>query len=164
VTELYRGEWQLFDPEALGRVACGDDPLDFTDLYAVHRARDSARLDLVDGPLVIIAGSGMCTGGRIVRHLRELLKSEDTAVLLVGYQAPGTPGGAIQRARPGDPIDLDGARVRCNARIETLSGLSAHADRRELAAWLDAIPGNPRVALHHGDPEAQEALAQWLSP
>ena len=162
ITELHDAAHRLFDAEALGRVALGDDPLDFDDLYAVRRGRDSHRLRDMPGPLVILAGSGMCTGGRIVRHLIDRLPEESTTVLLVGYQAPGTPGRALQRADPGDRVELDGESVRVAAHVETLSGLSAHADRRELTAWLDAIPGNPAVALHHGDEEAQEALAQWL--
>jgi metallo-beta-lactamase family protein len=163
VTELYQEDWKLFDAEALARIACGDDPLDFNELYAVNRARDSHRLHEMPGPMVIIAGSGMCTGGRIVQHLIDLLPHEETAVLLVGYQAPGTPGGAIQRARPGDTVELDGRRIHMGATVETLSGLSAHADRTELGDWLAHIPGACRVALHHGDPQAQEALAQWLA-
>jgi len=162
ITELHDDAHRLFDADALRRIALGDDPLDFDSLYAVRRGRDSHRLRDMPGPLVIIAGSGMCTGGRIVRHLLDRLPEPTTTVLLVGYQAPGTPGRALQRANPGDPIDLDGERVPIAAHIETLSGLSAHADRRELATWLDAIPGHPNVALHHGDVGAQEALAEWL--
>ena len=163
VTELHQDETALYDAEALGRMAMGDDPLDFEALYAVRRGRDSHRLRELPGPMVVIAGSGMCTGGRIVGHLLDRLPRHETTVLLVGYQVPGTPGHALQRARHGATIDLAGERVRVLAKVETLSGLSAHADRQELAAWLAAVPGNPRVALHHGDPEAQEALARWLA-
>jgi metallo-beta-lactamase family protein len=98
VTETYAESRRLFDREALEKIAHGDDPLDFEGLYAVWKGRDSARLRDVPGPMLIIAGSGMCTGGRIVGHLKELLPIETTTLLFVGFQAPGTPGSANKQA------------------------------------------------------------------
>lgn len=164
ITERYQRFTRLYDPEALARIARGDEPLEFENLYAVRRGRDSARLREVPGPMVVIAGSGMCTGGRIVRHLQELLPLEETTLLFVGYQAAGTTGRRIQEAsrRGGSVVRIDGEDVRVAAHVETLSGLSAHADRRELRRWLRAIPDVRRVALHHGEPEAQGALSRYL--
>jgi metallo-beta-lactamase family protein len=164
VTETYADFRRLFDAEALDRIARGDDPLDFDSLYAVWKGRDSDRLRDVEGPMVIVAGSGMCTGGRIVEHLVELLPREATTLLFVGFQAPGTPGRRIQdAARAGDAVvEIDGRAVALRGRVETLSGLSAHADRRELARWLGKLPAVARVALHHGEPKAQRALAAYL--
>lgn len=158
VTELYQASRHLFDEVVKDQIAGGDDPLIFDSLYAVKKARHSEQLRDADQPVLIIAGSGMCTGGRIVGHLRELLPHEETVVLFVGYQAPGTPGHAIQRAKPGDRVELDGEEVPVRARIETISGLSAHADAEELIAWLSAIPEVRNVVLHHGEPDAQRAL------
>ncbi len=170
VTETYAHFRSLYDEAALDRLAHGDDPLDFEGLYAVTRARDSERLHDMKGPAIVIASSGMCTGGRIVGHLAELLPREETCVLFVGYQAAGTPGRAILDAarareeRGGVPtVLLDGEQVEVRAAVEMLSGLSAHADRGELRAWLDAIPEVRRVALHHGEVEAQEAFARWVA-
>jgi metallo-beta-lactamase family protein len=104
----------------------------------------------------------MCTGGRIVDHLIELLPLERTTVLFVGFQAPGTPGQAIQKAageRGDGVVQLGGMEVAVRAQVVTLSGLSAHADRSELARWLRAVPGVRRVALHHGEVKAQRAFA-----
>lgn len=164
ITERYQRFSRLYDREALGRIARGDEPLEFENLYAVRRGSDSRRLSEVDGPIVIIAGSGMCTGGRIVNHLKELLSIETTTVVFVGYQARGTTGRRIQEAakEPGSFVRIDGDDVRVAAHVETLSGLSAHADRRELARWLRAIPDVRSVALHHGEPEAQAALSRYL--
>lgn len=164
VTETYKRFSRLYDRESLAMLARGDDPLDFEDLFQVRRGSDSRRLQGVPGPFVIIAGSGMCTGGRILGHLREGLPNEDTVVLFVGYQAEGTPGRRIQEAKKsGGRVRIDGEEVRVRARIETLKGLSAHADRRELRAWLAAIPDVRRVALHHGDVDAQRAFAEYMS-
>lgn len=164
VTESYQRYRRLYDAEALARLARGDDPLDFEGLYAVQRGSDSVRLRDVKTPMFVIAGSGMCTGGRIVGHLIELLPRPETCVLFVGYQARGTPGRRIQdAARTGGVVRLDGEEVPVRAAIETLSGLSAHADRRELKAWLGAIPDVRRVALHHGEVEAQQSFAKWAA-
>lgn len=163
VTETYKAFTRLYDKESLARLSRGDDPLDFEDLFAVRRGRESARLGDVKGPILIIAGSGMCTGGRIVRHLARDLADARTTVLFVGHQAEGTPGQAIQRAagHPGRTVYLDGVDTPVNATIETLSGLSAHADRGELLTWLRRLPGVARVALHHGEVAAQEEFAAF---
>jgi metallo-beta-lactamase family protein len=172
VTESYRRFRMLYDPESLDRIAHGDDPLDFEDLYAVTKAWQSRLLRDSDESMLIIAGSGMCTGGRIVGHLKELLPVKETCVLMVGYQARGTPGLAIQsagrKAKQQDPDDdpptvrLDNEEIEVRADIQTLSGLSAHADRNELKSWIDAVPDVRRVALHHGEKDVQHKFANWL--
>lgn len=163
VTELHQRSRDLFDQEAKSQLARGDDPLDFEHLYAVGKYADSVRLRDVKTPMLVIAGNGMCSGGRIVGHLVELLPRPETTVVFVGYQASGTPGRRIQQmAGTGGSVRLNGEEVKVRASVETLSGLSAHADRRELLDWLQAIPGVGRVALHHGEPEAQRAFAGWV--
>lgn len=164
VTEVYSDHSRLFDREALDRIGRGDDPLDFADLYAVRRGGDSVRLRDVKEPMIVIAGSGMCTGGRIVGHLQELLPRPETCVVFVGYQAVGTPGRAIQEAaKRRGYVSLGGHSVDVRAEVVSIGGLSAHADQRELTRWLGAIPDVRAVALHHGEPEAQDALASHLA-
>lgn len=162
VTELYEASRHLYDEEALARLARADDPLDFDRLYAVHRGSHSRLLRDQKQPVLIIAGSGMCTGGRIVGHLVELLPRPETDVLMVGYQAAGTPGRALLQAARGESVTLQGRRVKVRAAVHQLSGLSAHADQGELLAWLTAIPSVGAVVLHHGEPEAQKALGAVL--
>jgi metallo-beta-lactamase family protein len=153
----------LFDRERLEATARGDQPLDVDVVYAAQK-EPSQRLSMMPGPMLIIAGNGMCTGGRVVSHLRRLLPHDQTTVLFVSYQAEGTPGRAIQRAATrGGRVWMDHEEVRVRANVETLSGLSGHADRRELARWLGAIPDVERVALHHGDPKAQRSFAAWYT-
>ncbi len=172
ITETYKRFEKLYDREYLRRLERGDDPIDFDDLFAVRRARDSRRLDEVEGSVLIIAGSGMCTGGRIVEHLIALLPRPETDVVFVGYQAPGTPGSELQQigergqqAAAGAPatVVLDGETVPVRANITTLQGISAHADRTELGRWVRAIPGVKSLALHHGDKKAQEGFASYLN-
>jgi metallo-beta-lactamase family protein len=161
-TDSYAEFARLFDPESLAKITRGDDPLDFESLFGARRHEHSQRLDEMPGPLLIIASNGMCTGGRIVGHLRRLLPIEQTTVLFVGYQAEGTPGRAIQRAAArGGRVLIDHEEVRVRADVETIGGLSGHADRQELARWLRAIPDVRSVALHHGEPKAQRAFASW---
>lgn len=169
VTETYTKFRELFDRESLERIAYGDDPLDFDRLYASRTGKDSARVRDLPGPAIVVASSGMCTGGRIVEHLVELLPREETSVVFTGYQAHGTPGRDILDAarerdeKGGVPtVQLDGRLVELRASVDVLPGLSAHADRVELRDWLRAIPDVRRVALHHGEEPAQRAFAAWL--
>ena len=164
VTETYEAFKMLFDEESLDKLSRNDDPLDFKGLYAVRKGRDSKKLRDVDGTMLIMAGSGMCTGGRITGHLKELLPFGETNVLFVGYQAPGTPGRAIieaaERAKegPSETVHIGGQDVPVRAQVDVISGLSAHADRDELTRWLDALPEVKQVVLHHGDEHAQQAF------
>ncbi len=169
VTDTYSRFKKLYDRESVDKIADGDDPLEFEELYAVYRGRESRRLADIEQSMLIIAGSGMCTGGRIVGHLKELLPKPETNVVFVGHQAGGTPGRFIQeaaangRAKSGTTVRFDGEEIPLRAEVETLHGISAHADRDELAAWLGAIPNVKRVALHHGDELAQRAFAEWYA-
>jgi metallo-beta-lactamase family protein len=163
VTEAYQKFKRLYDRDALDALQRGDDPLDFDDLFVVRKGRDSWRLTEAPGPLIVIAGAGMITGGRIVRHLIAGLPDPKNTLLFVGHQAIGTPGRRIQEAADrGENIWLDGEEVRIRARIETLRGLSAHADRGELERWLSHIPNVKRVGLHHGEVSAQNDLVTYL--
>ncbi len=168
VTNTYKRFERLYDRETLDQIAQGDKPLDFDHLYGVKKGRDSIRLRDVRDPMLIIAGSGMCVGGRIVGHLEELLPVKETCVVFTGYQVPGTDGHAVQQAaanrKPGDDtvtVNLGGIEVPLRAEVRTLYGISAHADRSELATWLRAIPNVKKVLLHHSDQDTMAAFAQW---
>jgi metallo-beta-lactamase family protein len=170
VTEVYESSRHLYDEEALALLAQGDDPLDFDQLFAVRKGGQSHDIRHLKESMLIIAGSGMCSGGRIIGHLQELLPKPETDVLFVGYQGVGTPGRAILEAAAGRAEDgrvrtvgLFGKRVPVKAAVHQLSGLSAHADQNELASWFSAIPSVGRVVLNHGEPEAQEALGARLA-
>ncbi|MFY8136253.1 MAG: MBL fold metallo-hydrolase RNA specificity domain-containing protein, partial [Aquimonas sp.] len=125
-------------------------------LRLVSSVQDSQALNQRGGGCVIIAGSGMCNGGRIRHHLRHNLWRENAHVVFVGYQARGTLGRRLVDGA--DYVDIFGERIRVKARRHTIGGLSAHADQNGLSQWYGQIPRHPRVLLVHGEDEAREGL------
>ena len=160
-TELYRRHRELFDEEALALVERGETPLDFEGLSFCRTQAQSMELNDLRGPAVIIAASGMLNGGRIVHHLKHHAGTPAAHIVIVGYQARGTPGRAlVDGARE---IRLMGESLRVNATVHTLGGFSAHAGRDELLAWAAPLaPVAPRTFLVHGEDPARAALASRL--
>jgi metallo-beta-lactamase family protein len=111
--------------------------------------------------MVVIAASGMATGGRVLHHLRRFLPDERSTVLFVGYQAPGTRGRALLDGA--DELKLHGQYVKVKARVVRVEGLSAHADYAELIDWLEPARLSPRrVFVTHGEPAAADAFRRRL--
>ncbi|WP_317623136.1 MBL fold metallo-hydrolase [Thiohalomonas denitrificans] len=167
-TREYRSLKRFWDQEARQRVASGRHPLAFEQLTTIDDHDDHLRavdyLGKSGRPTVVIAASGMCTGGRVVNYLKRLLGDPRTDVLFVGYQAEGTPGRDIQRYGPsGGWVRLDGQKYDIRAGVHTLSGYSAHADQKNLVDFVARIRKAPtEVRLVHGEPRAREALASAL--
>ena len=115
-------------------------------------------------PAIVIAASGMCSGGRIVNYLKAMLGDARHDVLFCGYQAAGTPGRASQQFGPrGGFVDLDGQRIAIRAGIHPLGGFSAHADQKDLLNFIGRMHTLPaQVRLVHGDDEAKRTLAAEL--
>lgn len=115
-------------------------------------------------PAIVIAASGMCSGGRIVNYLKALLPDPRTEVLFVGYQAQGTPGRDIQKWGPrGGYVELDNEKIWIKAQIHTLSGYSAHADQNDLLKFVKRMRHKPNhIRVVHGDQEAKQTLAGEL--
>lgn len=122
------------------------------------RSEEASRaLNTNDGPAIILAGSGMATGGRVVHHLKTLLPDPRNTVLLAGFQAPGTRGEALESGA--DEIKIHGRFIPVRAEVVTLDSMSAHADYGELIEWLSGVkPAPKRVFLTHGEPKAADAL------
>ncbi|NWH05789.1 MBL fold metallo-hydrolase [Desulfobacter latus] len=153
ITRIYQDMDDCWDREAKTLKAAGDHPIRFKHLYAVERFQDHRRLLDLKGPAIIIAGSGMCTGGRIINHLKHGLDDPKNDLFFVGYQAAGTPGRAI----------LEG-RTPARAAIHGLTGYSAHADQQTLCDWVAAMPEPPgEIRLVHGEPHSKAALAGKLN-
>lgn len=168
LTASYGQLRQHWDAEARRRVAQGRHPLAFEKLLTIDQ--HSNHLAAVDylarsgRPAVVIAASGMCTGGRILNYLKAMLGDPRHDVLFVGYQASGTPGAAIQKYGPrGGYVELDGKRYDIRAGIHTLNGYSAHADQADLVRFVKRMRHRPGIiSLVHGDLGAKQALAQAI--
>jgi metallo-beta-lactamase family protein len=160
---LYRTHRDLFDEEAADLVDHHSFDQDLSELHYCQTKDESRALNYLEGPAVIIAGSGMCEGGRIVHHLKHNLWRADVHVVIVGYQSSGSLGAQlVHRAKR---VKIHGEMVAINAKIHTLGGFSAHAGQRELADWaghyLTKKP-QPRIALTHGEERPRQALADSL--
>lgn len=134
---------------------------DLATVKAIATGDESRRLNQVSGPCLILAGSGMCTAGRILHHLKQNLWREGTSVIFVGFQGQGTLGRQlIEGARY---VKLFGETVAVRARIHTLGGFSAHAGQSELLEWFSQVaPSRPRLILTHGEERARTALAACI--
>jgi metallo-beta-lactamase family protein len=166
LTTIYAGLSEFWDTEAQKLLRSGDQPLDFDHLYTVNRYQDHKELLDMKGPAVIIAGSGMCTGGRIIDHLKTGLENSKNDVFFVGYQAHGTPGRDIihYSQKPDGYVRLDGEKVFIKANVHVLTGYSAHADQKGLLHWVQSMSAKPgEIKLVHGEPEAQNTLRDKLS-
>lgn len=167
-TEVYRQLRPYWDAEALRKVHAGRHPLSFEQLTTIDSHADHqqavAYLQKTARPCVVIAASGMCSGGRIVNYLKALLGDRRTDVLFVGYQAAGTPGREIQVYGPrGGYVVFAGQRYPIRARLHTIGGYSAHADQQNLVNFVRRMRHRPHtVRLVHGDAEAKQVLAARL--
>ena len=161
VTAVFERHPELFDEEMKKLLRQQKSPFDFPGLNLAGTVDESKAINRIDGSAIIIAGSGMCTGGRIKHHLVNNISKEESAIIFVGYQAAGTLGRQI----------VDGARkVRIlgqyypvKARIVQLNGFSAHADRDGLVRWLSSLRKPPRrVFVTHGELDASQHLADLI--
>lgn len=139
----------------------GQDPL-CSRQFAIHRtAEESKSINKLSGPFILISASGMATGGRILHHFRRRVPDSKTTVLFVGFQAAGTRGRALQEGKT--EIKMFGEIIPVRAKIKTIEGFSAHADRKEILRWLKNFKRAPRrTYVVHGEPSASSALAEHI--
>jgi metallo-beta-lactamase family protein len=158
VTQVYCRHPEDHDADMQQLTAEQQCPLCRPRYHLARTAAESKALNERAGPMIILAGSGMATGGRVLHHLKYRLPDHRTTVLLAGYQAAGTRGRALQDGAR--TVRIHGQDVPVRARVETLDGLSAHADREELLRWLGGFGRAPRQTwVVHAEPEAAVALA-----
>jgi metallo-beta-lactamase family protein len=129
-------------------------------LVLSESADQSRAINDVRSGAIIIAGSGMANGGRILHHLRHNLERPECHVVIVGFQAPGTLGRRLVDRAP--EVFIHGRRVRCASQVHTLGGLSAHGDQADLLRWYDSFSPRPPVYLVHGEVPAAESLAEKI--
>jgi len=162
ITKVFRRHADLFDKEMMRRLRQGSSFFSFKNLRMVQSVEESKAINNIKGGSIIIAGSGMVTGGRVKHHIVNNIARAESTILFVGYQAEGTPGRIL----------LDGAREvrllgkthKVKVRIERIDGFSAHTDRDGLLAWLSDIRVPPRcVFVTHGEEKAATSFARFLN-
>lgn len=159
MTRLYQRCQNEFLPEVAAELAQGRDPFEPEQLSYTVSTDESKKLNDIEGGAVIVAGSGMMTGGRILHHLKHNLWRGEASVIIVGYQAPGTFGRLLQDGA--QRVRIYGDEIVVRAKIHTISGLSAHADHDDLMAFIQ--PANPKkVVMVHGEPEVMDGFAPQL--
>ncbi|PSF08082.1 MBL fold hydrolase [Marinobacter halophilus] len=163
-TRIYRDLKPFWDEEARAVVSSGRHPLSFEQLTVINSHEDHLNavnyLAKSHRPCVVLAGSGMCAGGRVVNYLKAMLGEARNDVLFVGYQAAGTPGRDILTYGPrGGWVELDGERYDIRAQVHTVGGYSAHAGQEDLLRFVEGIPQPPsEIRIVHGDDGAKRAL------
>jgi metallo-beta-lactamase family protein len=156
ITEAYERHLRDLNPRLVATLDRGEDPFGFPGVEFTPSVEDSRAINLQPSGSIIVAGSGMANGGRILHHLRHNLWRDDCSIIFVGYQAIGTPGRAIVDGAKS--IKIMGEEIAVRARVYTINGLSAHADQRGIIDWLRGSD-NADVLLVHGEPKSLDALA-----
>ena len=161
VTKVFEHHPELFDAEARELLRHDESPFDFPGLKMTRSTRDSKAINQIKGTIIIIAGSGMCTGGRIKHHLANNISRPESTILFVGYQAFGTLGRYIVDGNK--EVRILGETYHVKAHVERINGFSAHADRDELYRWLCNFTEPPRqIFLVHGESEAARKFKNFL--
>jgi metallo-beta-lactamase family protein len=153
-SELYRS----FGSEH--RLSTSECAAMFQSVRFVHSAEESQALASELGTKIIVSASGMATGGRVVHHLKRWLPDPNALILLTGFQAGGTRGASL--AAGAKTLRIHGADIPVNAQVVQLNAMSAHADAKELVAWIGKSPPPKQVFLTHGEPAACDALRQRI--
>lgn len=167
-TEAYKKLRPFWDSEAQRKLKNGRHPLSFDQLTTVDSHQDHlATIEYIRKrkiPCIVIAASGMCTGGRIVNYLSAFIEDSTTDILFVGYQARGTTGRDIQEYGPRNGyVYIDGQKKTVRAMVTTIGGYSAHADQQNLISFIGRMRHKPaEVRLVHGEQEARQTLADKL--
>ncbi len=160
-TNVYTKSTHVMDKEARAKVGAEDALFDFSGLKMTLQTEESKAINNVPNPKVIIAGSGMMAGGRIMHHLKRYLKDPKSTLLIVSYQAEGTLGRKIQSGATS--VTIYGERIDIKCKVTQIGSYSAHADQDMLIDWVRKAQTKPKhIYLTHGDPEAAECLAEKL--
>ena len=164
-TQVYHDHPETYDEETEALLRSGDSPLKYPGQQFTDTVEESKAIRHANRPIMVVAASGMLTGGRVMHHLKDFLPDPACTLLFIGYQGEGTLGRHLQNG--GQTARIDGQEFPVRCQVRTISGFSAHADQHELEAWLGHFGqagtqanGRPKgVFIVHGDPDAAEAFA-----
>ncbi len=161
VTKVFKHHAELFDEEMTEFVKRHKSPFDLPGLELAGKAEESKAINRIKGPVMVIAGSGMCTGGRIKYHLVNNISRPQCTIMFVGYQAIGTLGRRIVDGEK--TVRILGQEYEVKARVVRVHGFSAHADRNELLEWLRELEAPPRrVFVVHGEAESALSFGDYI--
>jgi metallo-beta-lactamase family protein len=156
--KVYRDHQELLDEEYHALRKKGAFPLNTQYFVPSPTATSSKALNNMKGPCMILAGAGMCNGGRILHHLAHNLGNPNTHILIVGYQSHGSIGRRL--VEKAQKISIFGEERVVRAQVHTLNGFSAHAGQTDLLKWFSYLaPSKPRVVITHGEDGPRKALA-----
>jgi metallo-beta-lactamase family protein len=158
-TKVYLAHPEVFDEEAVKRFSV-DGMSDSLKLHFVQSVQESINLNKIKSGIIVIAGSGMCEGGRIKHHLKHNLWRQECSIIFVGYQGKGTLGRQIvDRAKF---VNILGDEIAVRASLYTINGFSAHADQAELIDWLSCFKNSPEVFIVHGEEETAISFGELV--
>ncbi len=161
-TEIFRRNKACYDEEAAAIVKNGNDPFSMPNLRYSETSAESMAINERRGPAIVIAGNGMCTAGRIKHHLKHNLWREGASIVIVGFQANGSTGRKIVDGYKS--VKIFGDDVAVNAKVFTIGGFSAHADQKDLLAWVgNFTESGPKVFVVHGEPLVSEEFARLIN-
>jgi len=157
VTHVFEKHVATMDREARALFKSGNHPFRFPGFHLVRTAEESKKLNSLEKPFIVLAGSGMCTGGRIKHHLQRNISRPESLVLFVGYQARGTLGRQILEGK--SSVRIHGRNHPLRAQVAQLHGFSSHAGHKDILRWLRHLRNEPGIFLNHGEEDKAEALA-----
>ncbi len=161
ITRVFENHPELYDHEMAAYIEKHKSPFKFPGLKMIETTRESKAINHIRGTVMIIAGSGMCTGGRIKHHLVNNISRPESTIMFVGYQAVGTLGRRIVDGEK--QVRILGKEYPVRATVVQINGFSAHADRDELLKWLRGLKKPPRrVFVVHGEPESTEHFTDYI--
>lgn len=162
ITGVFKNYEHLYDKETMAIIKSGDDIFDFQGLVMTNTVDESKRINSVKGPKIVIAGSGMCTGGRISKHLKQYIEDSRNFLVFVGYQAEGTLG---RKIFDGDKkVMIEEREYDVNISVDAIGGYSAHTDQPQTISWLSHFDKKQieKIIIVHGEKEKGDALSKAI--
>ena len=160
-TEVFKNHPEFYNKEVKQLLESGDNPFSFPGLVYTKTVQESKDINLVKGSCIIIAGSGMCTAGRIKHHIKNYIDDPKNTILFVGYQVEGTLGYWIKKGEK--RVRLLGTEVSVNAKVESIDSFSGHADYEDLLDWMRHFNPKPKkVFITHGDERSAKSFEEKL--
>ncbi len=161
ITKVFKHHAELYDEEMNEFMANGESPFTFSGLKYTQTSTESKAINHIRGTAIIIAGSGMCTGGRVKHHLVNNIERPESTIMFIGYQAIGTLGRRIVQGEK--EVRILGEKRQVKAKIVQIHGFSAHADRDELLHWLSSLKNHPKkIFVVHGEAESAKAFGDHI--